>query len=66
MQMCSNGHDEIVYEENLRICPLCNELKTNTHLNEKIETLENEIGALEEDIQEIHRTMGDDINKKGE
>ena len=62
--MCSDGHYGIVYENKLRACPLCDELKTNTHLNEMIETLENEIGTLEEDIQEIHRT--DDINKKGE
>ena len=58
MQMCSNGHDEIVYEENLRICPLCDELKTNIPLSNRIDELENEIEVLKDRLREAYSHIG--------
>lgn len=44
MNMCSSGHEEIVYDDNN--CPLCEALAS-------IAELEDEIGELEAKIEEL-------------
>ena len=48
MDICSCGHDEIVYNE--RNCPLC-------EANEQIEELEKEKGELETNVQTLEERI---------
>ena len=50
MNICSNGHSEIVYTD--WTCPLCS-LQTDLHqLRGEYEQLEQELNSLEEDLNE--------------
>ena len=41
MEICSYGHDEIVYDS--KYCPLCKLLEETKELNSEIHNLENEL-----------------------
>ena len=47
MTICSDNHEEIVYEG--RICPLCEERET---LEERVKELEEEIAELTDELKE--------------
>ena len=58
MQICSNGHEEVVFDDRMP-CPLCEALDKvnmledeNGKLEEKVNMLEDEIVELEEKLRE--------------
>lgn len=63
MQICSDNHEEICYENNRYGCPICILLKEKddeiNHLNDKITDLENEKNSLKDDISYLNEQIGE-------
>ena len=57
MNICNNGHDEIVYDSKRGYCPLCEMLVKNKELNEllepKVDKLYDQIEFLESGLEKI-------------
>lgn len=55
MEVCSNGHDEIVYDS--RNCPLCEMIEEKDEAEKLVEGLENKVADLEAEIEEIREPL---------
>lgn len=53
MEMCSDGHDEIVHDE--RNCPLCEALEELNDHHQTIEMRDNRIEELESKIEDLEK-----------
>jgi transcription initiation factor IIE alpha subunit len=50
MELCEDGHDQVCFD-GLK-CPVCEELKTVSNLEDKIYDLEKEIEELKDKLEE--------------
>lgn len=57
MNMCDDGHDEIVYDRN--VCPLCSANDEIKELEEEVGELSRELGELKNDYNNLsEKTIG--------
>lgn len=63
MRVCRDGHIEIVYEDGLRNCPMCDTIAERDDAIQQLEQSENEIVHLEGKIEMLELERGEALEQ---
>lgn len=64
MELCNDGHDEIVHES--RQCPVCEAHMKIDSLNDRIDNLKDQIAELDSEVVNLQSDLEDALKEKAD